>query len=77
MTTTFPEVHPQLQSVTEGARLCPGFGDDFDKCGDELEPGAELCGTHKREEDNFYQRKAWEADGHPEVTWYEHLTDRE
>ncbi len=68
----FPE-SPQLVSLTEAANLCPGFGDE--PCGDELDPGQELCPAHQRAENAFYDKRLWEQYGLEPFVAYPHLTD--
>lgn len=75
-----PLESPRLKSLTEAhaERICPGYLID-EGCvnkGDEPEPGDELCSACIREEERFYQREMWAADGETEIQAYPHLTDR-
>lgn len=71
---------PRLQSLTEAhaERICPGFlNQGCVNGGDEAEEESDLCAADIREEERFYQRETWAADGLEEFTGYPHLTDRE
>lgn len=65
---------PQLVSISEGARICPGFFDD--ECHDELDPNQKVCKAHERMEDEHYKQKALAQEREEEVlsrSQYHHL----
>lgn len=50
----FPLLSPSLLSCVESQKVCAGF---FETCGDEPEPGDELCRPCRRAEDRFYLKR--------------------
>lgn len=73
--TEFNLEHTPLLSLSESVTSCQGIDESGDRCGDEVDPGVELCPSCRRAEDRRLDVQAWERDGHTLLVTYPHLTD--